>query len=256
MNPDTKALIIDDEAMACDMLEYLVRKHVPVITAIKKATGAAEGLRLIESFQPQLLFLDIQMPFMNGFELLRALPAYDFSVIFTTAYDKYAVKAIRFSALDYLLKPVDAEELKAAVQRFAVHRKQKMEVEELYRNFMDNLQQKQPGKYRLALYTAQGIRLVEPAEVLYCCADNNYTWFYCTDGKNILVSKTIKEYEDILKEHHFLRVHKSYLVNFHFVRGFTHDNRLLLTNGVYIEVSRRRKPDVLELLKNKQRKPE
>lgn len=106
-----KALIIDDEALSADMLEYLVRKNTPVIDTIKKAASAAEGLELIRSFQPQLVFLDVQMPFLNGFELLNKLPEYDFSVIFVTAYNKYAITAIRFSALDYLLKPVDAGEL-------------------------------------------------------------------------------------------------------------------------------------------------
>lgn len=246
-----KALIIDDEALSADMLEYLVKKNIPEIGSIKKATSASEGLELIHSFQPQLLFLDIQMPFLNGFELLNKLPKYDFSVIFITAFNKYAIKAIRFSALDYLLKPVDADELKQAIQRYLDHQKEKIQYQELYNNFIRNLNEKEYSNYRLALRTNTGLRLALPSEILYCEADNNYTRFFLTDDKIILTSRTIKDYEETLSGHDIVRVHKSYLVNLHYIIEYNNQNdTLLLKNKTIIPVSRRRRHEVMELLKS------
>jgi len=249
MNPELKALIIDDEAMACDMLEWLIQKNVPAITQVKKATSATEGVTLIKSFQPHVLFLDIQMPFMTGFDVLAALPKHNFSVIFTTAYNKYAIKAIRFSALDYLLKPVDADELIAAMDRYREKHGEQLQWRELHKNFMENLQQKDAGNFRLALNTIQGIRLLQPDEIMYCKGENNYTHFYLADNKNIVVAKTIKEYESLLTVHSFIRIHKSWLVNRKYVRAITPLNTLLLQNGIELEISRRKRAGVVELIR-------
>lgn len=245
-----KALIIDDEALSADMLEYLVRKNTPVIDTIKKAASAAEGLELIRSFQPQLVFLDVQMPFLNGFELLNKLPEYDFSVIFVTAYNKYAITAIRFSALDYLLKPVDAGELQHAVQRFQDKREQKIQYRKLYDNFIQNMNEKEFRHYRLALNTPAGLRLVLPSEIVYCEGENNYTRIFLADGMMIHTSRTIKEYEQTLRGHEIIRVHKSYLVNLLYVTEYNNEHdTILLKNEKLIPVSRRKKSEVLELLK-------
>ena len=247
----TKALIIDDEALSADMLEYLIRKNIPEISFIKKATSAAEGLELIHTFQPQLLFLDIQMPFLNGFELLNKLPKYDFSVIFVTAFNKFAINAIRFSALDYLLKPVDTDELKQAVQRYMNQQKEKLQYQELYNNFIQNLNEKEFRNYRLALHTHTGLRLVTPSEIIYCEAENNYTRFFLSDQKIIITSRTIKEYEETLSGHDFIRVHKSYLINLHYATEYNNQaDTILLKTGTSVPVSRRRKHEVLELLKS------
>jgi two-component system LytT family response regulator len=250
-SPAIKALIIDDEALSADMLHYLIEKNVPAISSIKRTTSALEGLKLIESFKPEILFLDIQMPFLSGFELLAKVPNHPFSVIFTTAYNKYAIKAIRFSALDYLLKPIDTDELKQAVARHLIRHNETMHSQELYKNFMNNLQAVEGKQYRLALHTHQGLKLVAPAEIIRCEAHNNYTTFYLTNNSTIVTSKTIKEYEEILAEHNFLRVHKSHLVNLSFVEELTPKNQLVLANKTLIEVSRRRKPELIEMLKNK-----
>ena len=175
---EIKALIIDDEALSADMLGYLIEKNVPAITHVKRTTSALEGIKLIESYRPHILFLDIQMPFLSGFELLAKLPAHPFSVIFTTAYDKYAIKAIRFSALDYLLKPIDAEELVQAIERYQQHENEKKQSQDLYTNFMNNLQVSEGKQYRLALHTHHGLKLVTPQEIIRCEASNNYTIFY------------------------------------------------------------------------------
>lgn len=248
MRAEIKALIIDDEAMACDMLEYLISKNVNSITSIKKATSAAEGLQLIHSFSPDIIFLDIQMPFMDGFELLGKIPKQFFSVIFTTAYNKYAIQAIRFSALDYLLKPVEPEELVQAVERYVRQREEKMQVKELYLNFLENLNNTDKKQFRLALASSSGLRLASPDEIIHCTGINNYTQFHLSDGTSMVVSKTIKEFGELLSDYGFMRTHKSHLVNLVFIKGVS-DNIITLKNGQQAEVSRRRKSELLKALK-------
>jgi len=247
--PSIKALIIDDEALSADMLSYLIEKNVPVITQTKRTTSALEGLEMIESFRPDIVFLDIQMPFLSGFELLGKIPHHSFSVIFTTAFNKYAIKAIRFSALDYLLKPVDTDELMQAVDRYMQQRLEKKQMGDLYQNFMNNLKVSEDKQYRLALHTHHGLKLVTPQDIIRCEASNNYTIFYLADNSSITTSKTIKEYEEILGEYNFVRVHKSHLVNLRFVDQLTNKHQLLLTNKTLVDVSRRRKPELMEVLK-------
>lgn len=248
MKAELKALIIDDEAMACDMLEYFILQNISSITSIKKATSAAEGLQLINSFYPDIIFLDIQMPFMNGFELLSKIPKHYFSVIFTTAYSKYAIQAIRFSALDYLLKPIDKEELIQAVERHIRQGEEKREVKELYLNFINNLNNNEKKQLKLALPSSSGLRIVSPAEIIHCTGINNYTQFHLSDGVTIIVSKTIKEFEELLGDHGFVRSHKSHLVNIAYIREIKNDNTILLNNGQQVEISRRRQHEVMEAL--------
>jgi len=250
-NPAIKALIIDDEALSADMLNYLIEKNVPAISQVKRTTSAMEGLSMIESFKPEILFLDIQMPFLSGFELLAKLPNHPFSVIFTTAYNKYAIKAIRFSALDYLLKPIDAEELVQAIDRYLQQKNERKQSQDLYSNFMNNLQVSEGKQYRLALHTHHGLKLVTPQEIIRCEASNNYTIFYLTNNTSITTSKTIKEYEEILAEYNFVRVHKSHLVNLSFVEQLTNKHQLLLSNKTLVDVSRRRKSELMEVLKKR-----
>lgn len=249
MSKQLKALVIDDEALSADMLEYLVRKNVPAITEVKKATNALEGIEIIKTFQPEIVFLDIQMPFMSGFELLEQFPKPEFSVIFTTAFNKYAIMAIRFSALDYLLKPIDADELRQAVGRYMEQRQQILHFRELYSNFLSNLKSGESKNYRLALQTHNGIRLVSPSDITRCEGHNNYTHFFLTDHSVIVTSKTIKEYEEILAGHNFIRVHKSHLVNLNFVEELTPEHKLILKNKISVEVSRRRRADLVEAMK-------
>ncbi|MGZ5255989.1 MAG: LytR/AlgR family response regulator transcription factor [Flavitalea sp.] len=249
MNNQLKALVIDDEALSADMLEYLIRKNVSSITEVKKATSALEGKEIIKTFKPEILFLDIHMPFMSGFELLELFPKPDFSVIFTTAFDKYAIMAIRFSALDYLLKPVDVTELKQAVDRHIAQRQQILKFQDLYLNFLDNLKSGESKNYRLALQTHNGLRLVPPCDIIRCEGHDNYTHFFITDDTIIVTSKTVKEYESILTGHNFMRVHKSHLVNLDFAEELTPEPRLILKNKSSVEVSSRRKPELAEALK-------
>jgi len=249
MSNTLRALVIDDEALSADMLEYLIKKNVPEITEVKKATNAFEGCELIKTFQPELVFLDIQMPFMSGFELLEKFPKPEFSVIFTTAFNKYAIRAIRFSALDYLLKPVDADEIKRAVDRYMVQRQQILQFRELYKNFLDNLKTRDGKDHRIALQSHTGLRLVSPSDITRCEGRNNYTHFFLADNTVIITSRTIKEYEEMLTGYNFLRVHKSHLVNLDYVQEITSENKLILKNKTCVEVSRRRKADLVEALR-------
>jgi two-component system LytT family response regulator len=244
-----KILIVDDEPAASNILKILIEKNVKPEKEIRCCNSPEEGLHIIQEWQPHLLMLDIEMPSMNGFDLLSKLIEHPFHVIFTTAYDKYAIKAIRFSALDYLLKPIDDNELRNAFDRFFNARQLSVEnAGEQVDNLIQNLQQKQPNLFKLALSTMQGVHLLDTDQILYCEGVGNYTRFHIKDKPPILVSKTIKEYEELLQDQSFLRVHKSYLVNMQHIRMYEKEGLLQMSNGDAVVVSRRKKDDLKKLL--------
>lgn len=242
-----KALIVDDESRARNILRILIEKHVPAISHLFLADSAAKALELIAEQNPHILFLDIEMPFMDGFGLLSAIEKRNFDVIFTTAFDQYAIKAIRFSALDYLLKPISPEELKTAVDRFMEKRNLKRENGKLFKNFLTSLDDIATDDPKLAISTQEGVALFKISEIIRCEANNNYTLFFLKDGKRFIASKTLKEYDEILSEYGFFRTHKSHLVNLSFVAHLASGDGVSLQDGTVIEVSRRKKP----LLKKK-----
>lgn len=252
MNNITRILILDDEPAAGNILRLLIQKHMPGEKIIHYCSSPEEALQCLDEFKPSLVMLDIEMPTMNGFDFLNKAVNCDFDVIFTTAYDKYAIKAIRFSALDYLLKPVDIHELQNAINRYIVKKEFKpQQQEKLVDNLISNLQQKDASSFKLALSTMEGVFFFEPSSIIRCEGENNYTHFYFPDRKPLLVSRTLKEYEDILTEHHFIRVHKSHLVNKKFVRHLDKEGLLWLTDGSSIVVSRRKKEEVMKELTKK-----
>ena len=245
----TRILIVDDEAAASNILRMLIEKHIPASKEIKTCNTPEEALEIIPAWQPNLLMLDIEIPNMNGFDLLNRVGNSDFDVIFTTAYDKYAIKAIRFSALDYLLKPVDITELQNAVNKHIVKKFQPpQEQQKLVSNLINNLQQKDQTGFKLALSTTEGVFFFIPSEIIRLEGENNYTRFYFANQKPMLVSRTLKEYEDILAEHDFIRAHKSHLVNKKYVKHLDKEGLLWLTDGSHIAVSRRKKEEVLKEL--------
>lgn len=246
-----KALIIDDESTAIQTLSLMIEHYIPEIKTLKTATDPYEGLLLLQSYAPQLLFIDIQMPLMNGFELLRKVPKINFSIIFTTAHDEYAIDAIRFSALDYLLKPIDADELQNAFKRFAERQNNNTPAEPLYNNFMYNLNVKDRKDFKLALPTLQGTFFYKPEDIIRLQGEGSYTKFCFADKSSLLTAYTIKAYEDILFNYGFIRVHKSHLVNKAHIVNYLADGMLTMTDSSKVEISRRRKEDVMELLKNK-----
>jgi two-component system, LytTR family, response regulator len=243
-----KALIVDDEAAAANVLQLMIGRYVPAITELRITTDPAEAISLIQEFKPDLVFLDIVMPSTNGFELLSQVEQAKFEVIFTTAYNEYAIQAIRYSALDYLLKPIDADELKMAVQRFISKQQTGTSFTEMYSNLLYNLQVKEEVDFRLAIPTNDGARFVAPDELIRCEGERNYTWFYLTGNRKHLSAKTIKEYQDILEKQGFLRIHKSHLVNKKYVEYYLGEGAVLLKDKTKLPVSRQRKEEVMRSL--------
>jgi two-component system, LytTR family, response regulator len=244
-----KALIIDDESTAVQTLSLMIEHYIPEITTLKTTTDPYEGLLLLQNDTPQLLFIDIQMPLMNGFELLKKAPKVNFSIIFTTAHDEYAIDAIRFSALDYLLKPIDTDELQNAFKRFMEKQNNNAIAEPLYNNFMYNLNVQDKRDFKLALPTLQGTFFYKPEEIIRLEGEGNYTKFFFADKSSLLTTYTLKNYEDILINYGFIRIHKSHLVNKAHVINYLMDGTLTMTDYSKVEVSRRRKEDVMEELK-------
>lgn len=244
-----KALIIDDEEVAVNVMCLMIQRYLPEITAVRFATNSVEALELINEFKPDIVFLDIEMPYQNGFELLKSVSEITFDTVFTTAYDKYAIQAIKFSALDYLLKPIDADELRETFNRFIQKATSDLNKHLAVKNLLANLQHTNKACHKLALPTSSGLQFFLPSDIIRCEGMSNYTKFYLSNYHPILTSKTIKEYEEILLPHKFIRVHKSHLINAAFVSGYAQQiNNLILKDGTQIEVSRRRKKEVLDEL--------
>ena len=247
-----RILIIDDEAAAGNILKLLIERFIPLEKEIRYCNHPEEALELIKVYQPTLIMLDIEMPNMNGFDFLNRAIGCDFDVIFTTAYDQYAIKAIRFSALDYLLKPVDSIELQSAINRHIIKQQTRQPQQRLLvDNLIANLQQKEPENFKLALATTEGVSFFDPARIMYCEGENNYTRFVFTDMKPLLISKTLAEYEEILSEHHFIRIHKSYLINTQYVVKVDKEGMVSMKDGKVLAMSRRRKEVVMNILAHK-----
>lgn len=244
-----KALIIDDEPSAVNTLQLMLNRYIPEIDELKSVSDPQEGLSVLKDFKPNILFLDIQMPVLNGFEILQKSQPIQSDIIFTTAHDQYAIQAIRFSALDYLLKPIDSEELRNAFDKFLARRVVSMGNQALYQNLIHNISVTDKKDFRLAVPTNDGTFFYYPEEIVRLEGESNYTRLYFKDKKPLLVSKTLKEYEDILTEHGFIRIHKSHLVNKKHVVNYNADGQLVMVDQSKVEISRRRKDDVMEALR-------
>jgi two-component system LytT family response regulator len=245
-----KALIIDDEPSAVKTLTLLLSHYVPEVSELKSTNDPHDGLRLLKSWQPDLLFLDIQMPLMTGFGLLKQLPEINFSIIFTTAHDQYAIEAIRFSALDYLMKPIDGEELQQAIKRYTSKQLSPQNNKTLYNNFLHNIHAADRKEFKLALATTEGTFFYKPEEIIRLEGESNYTKFFFTGNKTLLTSKTLKEYEEILCNHGFIRIHKSHIINKVHVVNLSGDGILTLVDNSKVEISRRRREEVAGQLKS------
>ena len=245
-----KAVIIDDEKNNIQNLENLLHKYQLPLEILGSATNAEDGISLILSTKPDLLFLDIQMPLKDGFEVLKALPHYQFEVIFVTAFDQYGIQAVKFSAIDYLLKPIDPEELLTSIRKVETKLSQKKSNYQL-ENLMDLIRDKDARKdHKLALASTKEIRFVNTEEIIRCESSNAYTQFYLNDGKNILVSKPIFEYEELLLNYDFIRCHQSHLINTKFIKSLVKEDGgyLLLNDNTRIPISRAKKENVLKAL--------
>jgi len=244
-----KVLLIDDEERATDALRLIIEKMVPEIRQVFVCNDSRKAAEMIHACQPGLVFLDIQMPHLNGFQLLEKMPNKNFKIIFTTAYNEYAIMAIRFSAFDYLLKPIDSEELQSSVRRFLETREDYRQQFDLLKNIMHNIQAPSPEEFRLALPTKEGVHFLMPNEIIRCEAVGNYTKFFTDKNRSYLISKTLGDYDTLLTPHNFIRTHKSHLVNKKFISFIDHDGFAILKDNSKVEVSRRRKEDVMSALK-------
>lgn len=245
-----KALIVDDEQSSIDLLQWLIAQYCPDITAVRSARGVPDAMREIRSFQPDIVFLDIQMPHQSGFDLLTTIDNWNFEVIFTTAYNEFAIQAIRFSALDYLLKPIDESELKKAVERFKAKKMYAPAGELLFRNFIQNISQGNTKKFRLALADATEVKYVQLDEIIRLQAESNYTHIHLSGNKLFVSAKTLKEYDELLHGHHFLRVHKSHLVNPAHIVSYDRQGALVMSDQSRIEVARRKKDFLQQALRS------
>lgn len=216
-----KVLIIDDENRTRQLIAKMIESFGLDVETIPEGENVQSGIAAIEKYDPDIVFLDIQMPDGTGFDVLASIPNKTFEVIFITAHEEFAIKAIKFSALDYLLKPVDTTELKAALEKALVTIEERSEPSQF-----DALQKNiQPSeKRRLVLKTQESVHVVELDQIIRCEADRNYTSFFLLDNKKILVSKTLKEYETLLSGHNFLRVQQSHLVNIDYVDRYDKKN--------------------------------
>jgi two-component system, LytTR family, response regulator len=243
-----QTLLIDDEAHIRDSLKKLLARHCPQVAIAGEADSVSAGLKAVHDLHPDLVLLDIQMADGTGFDLLNALPVIDFKIIFVTAFDQYALQAFRFSAVDYLLKPVNPELLKEAVDRASlkINAHHNMQMQAL----KENLKNLGKQNKKIILKTTDNIYLLELQNIIACESDNNYTSIHTNNDVKILVSKTLKDYDDMLTGYGFYRVHKSFLINLAHIKRFEKQDGgyIILTNDIKIPVASRKKEELLELL--------
>lgn len=245
-------IIVDDEEFARSSLYFLLQENCPEVNICGIAKSVSEARALLQSYDVDLIFLDIAMPGENGFSLIPQVQEANATVIFTTAYDQYALKAIKANAIDYLLKPIDIEELIAAVEKAVKYQQlnQALNQSTGLKNLETELKE-QKGINRLTLPSGQGYRLVDVDDIIHIEADSNYSIFHLKNKEKITVSKVLKDYEEILPEERFFRIHKSSIVNFKYVKEYNNKNGLvlLLENAESLVVSRRRASDFFEKIK-------
>jgi two-component system, LytTR family, response regulator len=243
-----RTFIIDDEPYCCETLVTLLEEYCPEIKIEGVFSSGKDALAAINKQPPDLIFLDVEMPHMNGFEMLQQLPSINFELIFSTSYDQYALKAIRYSALDYLLKPVDCEELQNAVDK-VMRRKQKPFAEQL-QILMQNLHAPSTPVSKIALPSMEGLQMIKVASIIHCESDSNYTILHLKDKKNKVVTCTLKEMEELLEDHSFVRVHRCYLINLNEVEKYIkgEGGYVVMSDGSSVDVSRTKKEVLLKRL--------
>jgi len=244
-----KAIIVDDETGSSESLSILLERNCPEVEVVAICNSGAAALKEITLQKPQLVFLDIEMPHMNGFELIEKLQVINFELIFTTSYDQYAIKAIRASALDYLLKPVDYEDLKKAVQKALLRRQPP-----LPRQLEILLQKLNPGVnsiQNIAVPTMEGLQMIPIDSIISCASEGNYTTLHLKNKQKITASRNLKEIEEILEDRPFIRVHHSWLVNLNEINKYVkgEGGYLVMNDGSSVDVSRSRKEMLLKKLR-------
>ena len=244
-----KAIIIDDEEHNCLNLQKMLQRYCAEVEVFGFAQSASAGLELIKNLKPNLVFLDIEMPGGTGFDLLQMTEKHNFDVIFVTAYDQYAIKAIRFCAIDYLLKPVDYIDLVMAVNRVTAKHKEKQEQNLPFHNYIENLNNTGTER-KIALVSSDRNLFVKVKEIIRCEGENNYTQVFLINGEKIMVSRTLKDFEELLEDVGFIRVHQSHLINIEHIRSLEKKDGgcIRMCDKSSVNISRQRKDRVLELL--------
>lgn len=244
-----KAVIIDDEKASREALHGLLKRYCKNVELIGQADGYNSGIELLKTHKPDVVFLDIQMPDGTGFKLLEDIENIDFEVIFSTAFDQYAIKAIKYSALDYLLKPVNPEDLINSIDK--LEEKLKRGKDNINIRFLiDSMKNKGNESKKIVLSTSEGMHIVEIDNIIRCESEDYYTKFFFNDGKSIMVSRTLKENEEMLSDYNFIRSHKSHLVNIRYIKSFLKmdGGSILMKDGTHIPVSRRKRELVMNIL--------
>jgi two-component system LytT family response regulator len=244
-----RSIIIDDEPNNIENLQAIINANCTEVEVIATAFDAATGIAAIKAHRPDLVFLDIQMPQASGFDVLKAFTNINFEVVFITAYDQYGIQAIKFSALDYLLKPINISEFKLAI----IKAKEKITTKKKDHNIENLLEYIKAGQRespKLALPTLNEIVYVKVSSIIRCEAANNYTTFYLDNGERILVCKTLKEFDELLRPYRFIRTHQSHLVNLQFVKSYLKEDggALLLNDLTRIPISRQNREMVKDIL--------
>jgi two-component system LytT family response regulator len=244
-----RTLIIEDEQKSRDMLAAIIRKNCPELEIVGLAQNVSEGVNLIKSLNPELVFLDITMPDGSGFDLLEKVPGHKFDLIFATASDQHAIKAIKYSACDYLLKPIDIDELKLAVSKVVTKKNATPSMENL-QFLIQHLKRADENFQKITLPTGNAYEIVNIKDIVRCEADGSYTNFYLNDKRKLMISAGLKHYEELLPENEFIRVHHHHLINMnHVIRFLKEDGGYaIMSDGSKIEISRRKKEAFMEKL--------
>lgn len=243
-----KAILIDDELNSLQNLQQKLEGFCPDVSIVAVTQKPEEGLILIRQHQPDVVFLDIEMPRMSGFRMLEELGEYDFDIIFTTAYNHYSVDAIRISAFDYLIKPIGIEELQQAVERLSksLHRQTKDKIDILKKSLSENRNQDD----KIAISTSEGIEFVPIKNIIHIESKSNYSKIFLMDNKSIMVTKILKDFEEMLLPYNFYRVHNSHLINLNYIHKYVRSQggHVQLQDGTLIDISRRKKEEFLKMI--------
>lgn len=243
-----KAVIVDDEPALRELNQTILKKHFNTIQVVGNFGSVADAVEFIDQHKPQLLILDIRLSDGTGFNILQRIQPYNYVVIFVTAFDEFAIKAIRFSAIDYIMKPIDEQEYCEAIER-ALSSMNSTKLQDQVETFFSYYERKTQNR-KIVLKTVDAINIVDVSEITYCKSDSNYTTFFMISGEKIMISRAMKEYEEILMDYGFFRPHHSYLVNLNYINRLNKSDGgfLILKDGSEIPVSLRRKKKLIEIL--------
>jgi two-component system, LytTR family, response regulator len=242
------AILIDDELSSLQNLQQKLIEFCPDVKVIATTQKPEEAIILIQQHKPDVIFLDIEMPRMNGFRMLDEINEFDFEIIFTTAYNHYAVDAIRMSAFDYLMKPIAIKDLQNAVERLA--KQQQLQTKDKLGVLKNSLQNTKSQEEKIVIPTSEGMEFIAINTILHIESSSNYSKIYFVDGKNILVTKLLKDFEEILIPYRFYRIHNSHLINLKYIEKYIRidGGQVRLTDGTTLDIARRKKEEFLKLI--------